>query len=82
MIRGQARIILWYFLISTTVLYDRASVHLVLWYSLTSATVLSISASALLFCATAPQYYTIPSSTYCAMSDSFLITGLGSQIVI
>ena len=41
-----------------------------------------ISASALLLCATAPQYCTVPSGTYYAVSYSFLITGLGNPIVI
>ena len=55
---------------------------LVLWYSLISATTLSVSASALLLYATTPQYYIIPSSTYCDVSYSFLITGLGNPAVI
>ena len=41
-----------------------------------------ISASALLLCATALQYCIVPSGTYCAMSDSFIITDLGIPIVI
>ena len=41
-----------------------------------------ISASALLLCATALQYCIVPSGTYCAVSDSFIITGLGIPIVI
>ena len=40
-----------------------------------------ISAPALL-CATTPQYCTVPSGTYCAVSYSFLITGLGSKTII
>ena len=95
LLRGQARIVLRYSLISATALSDRVSAHLVLRYSLISvlaylvlryslisATTLSVSASALLLCATAPQYYTVPSGTYCVVSYSFLITGLGSQAVI
>ena len=82
LLRGQARIVLRYTLISVTALSDRASAHLVLRYSLISATTLSVSASALLLCGTAPQYYTVPSGTYCVVSYSFLITGLGSQTVI
>ena len=80
--RGQARIVLRYSLISATTLSDRASAHLVLRYSLISATTLSISASALLLCATTPKYCTVPSGTYCAMSYSFLIIGLGNPTVI
>ena len=75
LLRGQARIVLWYSLIS-------ASTHLVLRYSLFSATTLSVSASALLLCVMAPQYYTVPSSTYCVVSYSFRITSLDSQTVI
>ena len=56
--------------------------RIVLRYSLISATVLSVSASTLLLCATTPQYCTVPLSTYCVVSYSFLITGLGSQTVI
>ena len=95
LLRGQTCIVLRYSLISSTTLSDRvsahlvlryslisASTHLVLRYSLISATGVSVSASILLFCAMAPQYCTVPSGTYCAMSYSFLITGLGSQIVI
>ena len=59
-----------------------ALAHLVIWYSLISAMTLSVSASALMLCASAPQYCTVPLGTYCAVSDSFLITGLGSQTVI
>ena len=76
------RIVLWYSLISTTTLSDRASTHLVFRYSLISAMALSVSASALLLCAMAPQYCTVPSGTYCVVSYSFLITGIGSQTVI
>ena len=76
------RIVLWYSLISTTTLSDRDSTHLVFRYSLISAMALSVSASALLLCATAPQYCTVPSGTYCVVSYSFLFTGLGSQTVI
>ena len=65
-----------------TALSDRVSAHLVFRYSLISTTTLSVNASALLLCATAPQYCIIPLGTYCAVSYSFLITGLGSQIVI
>ena len=82
LLRGKARIVLRYSLISATALSDRASAHLVLRYSPISATTLSVSASALLLCATAPQYYTVPSGTYCVVSYSFLITGLGSQTII
>ena len=32
--------------------------------------------------ATAPQYCIVPSSTYCAVSYSFFMIGLGSQTVI
>ena len=55
---------------------DCASAHLVLQYSLILATTLSVSASALLLCASAPQYYIVPSGTYCVVSYSFIITGL------
>ena len=82
LLRGQARIVLRYSLISGTTLLDRASTHLVLRYSLISVTILSVSASALLLCASAPQYCTVPSGTYCVVSDLFLSTGLGSQTVI
>ena len=75
---GHAGIILRYSLISATTLSDRASAHLVLRYSLISAMTLSASASALLLCATAPQYCIVPSGTYCTVSYSFRITGLGS----
>ena len=74
--------VLRYCLISVTTFSDRASTHLVLRYSLISATTLSVSASTFLLCATAPQYCTVPSSTYCDVSYSFLITGQGSQTVI
>ena len=70
-----AHLVLRYSLISV-------SAHLVLRYSLISATALSISVLALLLCASAPRYCTVPSGTYCVVSYSFLITGLGSQIVI
>ena len=80
--RASAHLVLRYSLISVTILSGRASTHLVFRYSLISATTFSVSASALFLCATAPQYYTVPSSTYCAVSDSFLITGLSSQTVI
>ena len=82
LLRGQALIVLWYSLISATTLSDCASAHLVLRYSLISATTLSISASTLLFCAMTQHYCTIPSGTYCVVSDSFPITGLGNQTVI
>ena len=82
LLRGKARIVLRYSLISATTLSARASAHLVLRYSPISATTLSVSASALLLCATAPQYGTVPSGTYCVLSYSFLIIGLGSQTVI
>ena len=82
MLRGQACIVLRYSLISATTLSDHASTRLVLRYSMISATTLSVSALTLLLCATAPQYYTVPSGTYCVVSYSFLITGLGSQTVI
>ena len=81
-IHGQARIVLRYSLISVTALSDRASAHLVLRYFLISAMTLSVSTSALLLCATTPQYFIVPSGTYCVVSYSFLITGLGSQTVI
>ena len=80
--RASAHLVLRYSLISATTLSDRASAHLVLRYSLISVTTLSVIASALLFCATAPQYCTVPSDTYCVVSESFLITGLGSQTII
>ena len=32
--------------------------------------------------ATAPQYYIVPSGTYCATSYSFLMIGPGSQTII
>ena len=95
LLRGQARIVLRYSLISAMTLFDCASTHLLLRYSLISAsahlvlryflisaTTLSVSALALLLCATAPQYCIVSSGTYCAVSYSFLITGLGSQTVI
>ena len=82
LLRGQAHIVLQYSLISATTLSDLASAHLLLRYSLISATTLSVSVSALLLYATTPQYCTVPSGTYCAVSYSFLITGLGSQTVI
>ena len=63
-------------LISATTLLFSTSVLLI------SATVLLFNASALLLCATVPQYCIVPSSTYCATSYSFLMIGLGSQIVI
>ena len=77
-----AHLVLRYSLISCTTLSDSASAHLVLRYSLISATTLFVSASTLLLCALAPQYCTTPLGTYCVVSDSFLITGLGSQTVI
>ena len=79
---GQARIVLRYSLISVTALSDYASAHLVLRYSLISETTLSVSASALLLCATEPQYCTVPSGTYCVVSYSFLISGIGNPTVI
>ena len=95
LLHGQTRIVLQYSLISATVLSDRPSAHLVLLYSLISASahlvfryslisarILSISASALLLCATAPQYCTVPSGTYCVVSYSLIITGLSSHTVI
>ena len=78
----KTRIVLRYFLISATALSDCASAHLVLRCSLISLTALSVNASALLFYATTPQYCTVPSDTYCVVSYSFLITGLGSQTFI
>ena len=80
--RALAHLVLRYSLFTMTTLSDRASAYLVLQYSLFSAMTLSVSASALLLCATTPQYCTVPLGTYCAMSYSFLITGLGSQTVI
>ena len=41
-----------------------------------------ISASTLLLCAMTLQYCTVPSGTYCVVSYSFLITGLGNPVVI
>ena len=82
MLRGQARIVLRYSLISAMALSDRASATLVLRYSLISATTLSVSATTLLLCVTAPQYCTVPSGTYCAVSYSFRITGLGNPTII
>ena len=41
-----------------------------------------ISASALLLCATALQYRIVSLGTYCAVSYSFIITGLGIPIFI
>ena len=88
LLRGQTRIVLRYSMISVTVLSNRASAHLALRYSMISALahlVLRyslISATTLSASALAPQYYSVPSGTYCDVSDSFLITGLGSQIVI
>ena len=95
LLRGQACIVLWYSLISATTLSDHAlaplvfryslisaSTHLILRYSLISETTLSVSVSALLFCATEPQYCTVPSGTYYVVFYSFLINGLGSQKVI
>ena len=60
---------------SSTTLLLRGQACIVLRYSL-------ISASTLLFCATTPQYCTLPSGTYCIVSYSFLITGLGIPTVI
>ena len=79
---ASTHLVLRHSLISATTLSDLALAHLILRYSLISATTLSINASKLLLCATAPQYCIIPSGTYCVVSYSFLITGLGSQIVI
>ena len=95
---GQTRIVLQYSLISATTFSDRALTHLVLRYSLIStttlstqlvlryslisATELSVSALVLLLCDTVPQYCAVPSGTYCAVSHSFHITGLGNQTVI
>ena len=80
--RASTYLVLRYSLISATTLSDRASAHLILWYSLISATTLCVSASTLLLCAREPQYCTVPSGTYCVVSYSFLITGIGSQTVI
>ena len=82
MLHGQTRVVLRYSLISATTFSDRASAHLVLRYFLISATSLSVSALALLFCTTTPQYCTVPSGIYCDVSYSFFITGLGNQKVI
>ena len=60
---------------SATALLLHGQARIVLRYSL-------INASALLLCATAPQYCTVPSGTCCAVSYSFLITGLDSPTVI
>ena len=49
---------------------------------LISATTLLFSASELLLCVTALQYCTVSSGTYCVVSYSFIITGLGIPIVI
>ena len=57
----------------------RGQARIVLRYSLISATTLSVNASALLLCATTPQYYTVPSGTYCVVSYSFIITSLSSK---
>ena len=62
--------------ISATALLFSTSVLLI------SATALLISASALLLCATALQYCIVSSDTYCAVSYSFISTGLGFPIVI
>ena len=78
----STHLVLWYSLISATTLSDHASAYLVLRYSLISATTLSVNVSALLLCAMARQYCTVPSGTYCVVSCSFLITGVGSQTVI
>ena len=80
--RASAHLVLRYSLISAMTLSDRASAHLVLRYSLFSTMALSVSASTLMLYATAPQYCTVPSGTYCVVSYSFLIIGLGSQTVI
>ena len=82
LLRGKARIVLRYSLISAMTLFDRALAHLVLQYSLISANTLSISALALLLCATTPQYCAVLSGTYCAVSYSFHIIGLCSQTTI
>ena len=79
---ASAHLVLRYSLISAMTLSDNASTHLVLRYSLFNATILSVSASTLLLCATTPQYCNVPSSTYGAVSYSFLITSLGSQTII
>ena len=63
-------------LISATALLLSTSVLLI------SATALLFIASALLLCAMAPQYCIVPSGTYCAVSYSILMIGLGSQTVI
>ena len=81
-VSASTHLVLWYSLISATTLSDHASTHLVLRYSQISATTLSVSALALLLCDTEPRYRTVPSGTYCVVSYSFLIIGLGSQIVI
>ena len=57
-------------LISATALLFSTSVLLI------SATAHLFSASTLLLCATTPQYCIVPSSTYCAVSYSFLMFGL------
>ena len=51
-------------------------------YSLISATTVSVSASALLLSATTLQYCIVSSDTYCVVSYSFIITGLGIPLVI
>ena len=48
---------------------------------LVSVMALLFSASALLLCATTLQYYIVSSDTYCAVSYSFISTGLGIPIV-
>ena len=63
-------------LISATALLFSTSVLLI------SATALLFSASALLLCATTLQYCIVSSNTYCAMSYSFISTGLSIPIVI
>ena len=73
--------IIWYGSLHTTPLLH-GQARIVLQYSLISATELFVNVSALLLCATAPQYCTVPSGTYCVVSYSFCFTGVGSQTVI
>ena len=66
------------FLISTSVLLISATALLISTsVLLISATTLLISTSVLLLCATALQYGIVSSDTYCVVSYSFIITGLG-----
>ena len=82
--------------VGSHVLIGASALLLVLWHSYCVGSHVLIGASALLlvlwhsYCvgrhvlydATAPQYYIVPSGTYCAASYSFLMIGLGSQTII